>query len=83
MVGKIQKWNDGKTRMAHIPLYLTGDTFLVWSEMPTSDHDDEENLKERLQESFTMLPGEAYSQLVRRRKRGDETVDVHLSDCGV
>ena len=80
MVGKIQKWNDGKTRMANIPLYLTGDPFSVWSEMTTSDHDDEEKVKERLQESFSMLSGEAYSQFVRRRKRGDETVDAYLSD---
>ena len=40
MVGKVQKWNDGKTRMADIPSYLTGDALLMWSEMPTLDHDD-------------------------------------------
>ena len=37
VVGKIQKWADGKTRMEHLTLYLTGDAFSVWSEMDSTD----------------------------------------------
>ena len=41
---------------------------------------NEETVKERLQKSFSMLPGEAYAQFGRRHKRMDETVDAYLSD---
>ena len=66
--------------MNHLPLYLSGDAFSVWSEMSESDQMNEETVKERLQKSFSMLPGEAYAQFGRRHKRMDETVDAYLSD---
>ena len=37
-------------------------------------------MKGRLAESFSMLPGEAYSSFVKRRKRVDESVDAYLAD---
>ena len=80
VVGKIQKWTTGKERMAHLPLYLSGDTFTVWSQMEDADQEDEDKVKERLTESFVFSAGEAYSQFVRRRKREDETVDAYASD---
>ena len=63
--------------MNHLPLYLSGDAFSVWSEMSESDQMNEETVKERLQKSFSMLPGEAYAQFGRRHKRMDETV-MHI-----
>ena len=66
--------------MAHLPLYLSGDAFSVWSEMCASDQGDEEKVKECLQKSFYMLPGEAYSQFGRHKKHADETADAYLSD---
>ena len=80
VVGKIQKWSTGKERMAHVPLYLSGDAFTVWRQMATADQEDEDKLKARLEESFACSSREAYSQFVRRRKREDETVDVYASD---
>ena len=80
VVARIQKWTEEEDRMAHLPLYLSGDAFSVWSEMCASDQGDEEKVKERLQKSFSMLPGKAYSQFGRHKKRADETVDVYLSD---
>ena len=80
VVGKIQKWTTGKERMAHLPLYLSGDAFTVWSQMEDADQEDEDKVKERLTESFVFSAGEAYSQFVRRRKREDETVDAYASD---
>ncbi|XP_065190714.1 uncharacterized protein LOC135821644 [Sycon ciliatum] len=80
VVGKIQKWSTGKERMAHVPLYLSGDAFTVWRQMATADQEDEDKVKARLEESFACSSREAYSQFVRRRKREDETVDVYASD---
>ena len=80
VVARIQKWEDAEARMNHLPLYLSGDAFSVWSEMSESDQMNEETVKERLQKSFSMLPGEAYAQFGRRHKRMDETVDAYLSD---
>ena len=48
--------------------------------MCASDQGDEEKVKERLQKSFSMLRGEAYSQFGRRKKRADKTVDAYMSD---
>ena len=80
VVGKIQKWSDGAARMAHLPLYLTADAFSVWSEMSDADKADKDMVHAQLQKSFSMLPGEAYSQYVRRRKRDDESVETYLAD---
>ena len=80
VIGKIKMWADGKARMEHMPLYLTGDAFSVWSQMDTGDQEDEDKVKAALESAFSMRPGEAYGQFVRRRKRGDESVDAYLSD---
>ena len=69
VVARIQKCEDAEARMNHLPLYLSGDAFSVWSEMSESDQMNEETVKERLQKSFSMLPGEAYAQFGRRHKR--------------
>lgn len=63
-----------------LPLYLTGDAFLVWEQLSDVDREDEDQVKKRLQESFTLSSGEAYIQFTRRRKKVDETVDAYLSD---
>ena len=44
------------------------------------DQEDESKVKGRLAESFSMLPGEAYSLFVKRRKRVDESVGAYLAD---
>ena len=69
VVGKIQKWSTGKDRMAHLPLYLSGDAFTVWSQMDDAGKEDEDKVKERLSESFVFSAGEAYAQFVHRKKR--------------
>ena len=66
--------------MEHMPLYLTGDAFFVWSQMDTGDQEDEDKVKAVLESAFSRRPGEEYGQFVRRRKRGDESVDAYLSD---
>ena len=76
MVAKIQKWTTAKYRMAHLPLYLPGDAFSVWSELYMSevDQEDEAKVKACLQKSFSMLPGEVYAKFGQRRKRVDESI---------
>ena len=80
VVCKIQKLATGKDRMGYLPLYLSGEAFTVWSGMSDSDKDDETKVKERLEMSFSMLPGEAFALFVRRKKRVDESVDSYLAD---
>ena len=79
VVCKLQKLSDEKARMGTLPLYLSGEAFTVWSSMEEADHEDDSKVKGRLAESFSMLPGEAYS-FVKRRKRVDESVDAYLAD---
>ena len=66
--------------MGILPLYLSGEAFTVWSSIEEADQEDESKAKGRLAESFSMLPGEAYSLFVKRRKRVDESVDAYLAD---
>ena len=80
VVAKIQKWTTAKDRMAHLPLYLSGDAFSVWSELSEVDQEDEAKVKACLQKSFSMLPGEAYAKFGRRRKRVDESIEAYLAD---
>lgn len=80
VVCNLQKHADGKARMGVLPLYLTGEAFTVWSTMEKADQEDEDKVQSRLAESFSMLPGEAYSSFVRRKKRVDESVDAYLAD---
>ena len=80
VVCKLQKLLDEKARMGTLPLYLSGEAFTVWSSMEEADQEDESKVKGRLGESFSMLPGEACSLFVKRRKRVDESVDEYLAD---
>ena len=80
VVAKILKWTTGKDRMAHLPLYLSGDAFSVWSELSEVDQEDEAKVKACLQKSFSMLPGEAYAKFGRRRKQADESIEAYLAD---
>ena len=80
VVAKIQKWTTAKDRMAHLPLYLSGDAFSAWSELSEVNQEDEAKSKAWLQKYFSMLPGEAYAKFGRRRKRIDESIEVYLAD---
>ena len=80
VVAKIQKLTTGEDRMHYLPLYLSGDAFTVWSSMSEADKKDEDKVVARLRESFQASAGEAYTQFVKRKKRGDETVDAYLAD---
>ena len=80
VVAGIQKLESSAARMAVLPLYLSGDAFTVWCEMASGDQKDEAKVKQRLVESFSVTPADAYHQFVKRRKRADETVDAYLAD---
>ena len=80
VVAKIQKWMTAKDRMVHLPLYLSGDAFSVWSELSEVDQEDEAKVKTCLQKSFSMLPGKAYAKFGRRSKRVDESIEAYLVD---
>ena len=66
--------------MQYLQLYLSGDAFTVWSSISEADKKDEDKVVARLRESFQASAGEAYTQFVKRKKRGDETVDAYLAD---
>ena len=80
MVCKLQKLSDEKARIGTLPLDLSGEAFTVWSSMEEADQEDESKVKGRLAESFSMLPGEACSLFVKRRKQVDESIDACLAD---
>ena len=37
VLAKIQKWDDDEAQMLHLPLFLDGDAFLVFSKLSDSD----------------------------------------------
>ena len=80
VVAKIQKWTTAKDRMAHLPFFLSGDAFSVWSELSEVDLENEAKVEACLQKSFSMLPGEAYAKFGRRTTRADESIEAYLAD---
>ena len=80
IVCKIQKWSTEQKRMEHLPLFLEGEAFTVWSEIDESVQDCEDEVKRRFSEAFCMSPAQAYRKFVGRVLRVDESVDTFLAD---
>ena len=63
-----------------IPLRLTGGAFSVYQQLADDCKKDAKKIKEALLTAFAVDKFTAYEQLVTRRLRPNESVDVYLAD---
>ena len=56
VLAKIQKWDDDEAQMLHLPLFLDGDAFLVFSKLADSDQQVTETVRQKLVEAFSVTP---------------------------
>ncbi|XP_065190928.1 uncharacterized protein LOC135821857 [Sycon ciliatum] len=75
-----KEWSDEDARMQHLPLYLQGDAFRVFSRMAESDKSKQAEVKKVLVSAFSVTPSRAYDLFKRRCLRVDESVDAYVAD---
>ena len=80
VLAKIQKWDDDEAQMLHLPLFLDGDAFLVFSKLPDSDQRVTETVWQKLVEAFSVTPSAAYRLFASRRLKADESPDAYVAD---
>ena len=66
--------------LLHLPLFLDGDAFLVFSKMADDDRKTMKDVEAKFREAFSCTPEAAYTQFVRRRLKPDEFVDAYVAD---
>ena len=59
--------------LLHLPLFLEGEAFLVFSKMADDDRKTMKEVKPRFREAFSSTPAAAYRQFVGRRLKPDES----------
>ena len=80
VLAKIQKWSDDAAMLLHLPLFLEGDAFLVFSKMADDDRKTMKEVEAKFREAFSCTPAAAYRQFVGRRLKPDESVDAYVAD---
>lgn len=70
----------GVTLDSVLPLSLTGGTFAVWSQLPTSNRGSVAAVHDPLYEAFALDQYAAYEAFTARRLRPRESADVFLAD---
>ena len=80
VLAKIQRWDDDVAQMLHLPLFLDGDAFLVFSKLADSDQQVAETVRQKLVEAFSVTPSAAYRLFVSRRLKADESPDAYVAD---
>ena len=51
----VSKWDSEEDKMNHLPLFLDGDAFLVFSQMSEEDKKKPDAVRARLQEAFAVI----------------------------
>ena len=72
----VSKWDSEEDQMNHLPLFLDGDAFLVFSQMSEEDKKKPDAMKARLQEAFAVSKLQAYPLFTSRTLRVDESPDA-------
>ena len=80
VLAKIQKWSDDAAMLLHLPLFLEGDAFLVFSKMADDDRKTMKEVEAKFREAFSCTPAAAYRQFVGRQLKPDESVDAYVAD---
>jgi len=77
LVAKLQKIND---LTSFVPLFLEGGAFAVYDGLDTTVKTDYKRLVSSLTEAFSINKFAAYEELMKRRLRRGESIDVFLAD---
>ena len=80
VLAEISKWDTDAKKMAHFPLFLEGDAFLVFNKFSADDKKDSNVVKAKMTAAFAATPSEAYRRFVSRRLKVDESVDAFVAD---
>ena len=79
VLAKTQKWDSGEKRATHLPLFLAGDAFLVYSRLSDAQKKDENEIKSKLVAAFSVSKSQAYKLFTSRRLRHDESVEAYAA----
>ena len=80
ILASIQGWDSEAKRTKHLPLFLEGDAFLVFTGMAEADKKKEKEILRKMEQSFALTKAEAYGKFVRRTLREDESPDAYVAD---
>ena len=76
----LQTWGTGTKQMDNLMLFLDGEAYTVWDEMPTADRKDPDKVKAQLKAAFGVTPADAYSKFTSRTLSEEESVDNYVAD---
>ena len=76
VLAKIQKRSDDVAMLLHLPLFLEGDAFLVFSKMADDDRKTMKEVEAKFRKAFSCTPAAAYRRFVGRRLKPDDSLRV-------
>jgi len=76
---KIQKFSK-EAALQNLPLFLDGEAYLVWDQLPEHEKKDLNKVKAALDAAFTISKSQAYRLFSSRQLRSDESVDAYAAD---
>ena len=80
VLASIQGWDTEGKRTKHLPLFLEGDAFLVYTRMADADKKKEQEIRRKMEQSFALTKAEAYRKFVTRKLKEDEPPDAYVAD---
>ena len=75
---RVRALNDKKTKK--LPLFLEGDSYVVWDELSDGDKKDPAKVKEALEAAFSLTAAQAYRAFRNMKLHGEESVDRYTAD---
>ena len=79
VLAAVQKWDSDEKKMDHLPLFLDGDTFLVYTRMLDTDKKKPTEVKKRMEQAFSVVKAQAY-KFTSHTLRIDESPDAYAAD---
>ena len=80
VLAAVQKWDSDEKKMDHLPLFLDGDAFLVYTRMSDTDKKKPAEVKKRMEQAFSVTKAQTYKLFTSRKLRIDESPDAYAAD---
>ena len=80
VLAAVQKWDSDEKKMDHLPLFLDGDAFLVYTRMSDTDKKKPAEVKKRMEQAFSVTKAQAYKLFMSRTLQIDESPDAYAAD---
>ena len=74
---RVRTLNDRKTKK--LPLFLEGDSYVIWDELSDGDKKDPAKVKEALEAAFSLTAAQSYRAFRKRKLHGEESVDRYTA----